>query len=173
MTRLAKYLLLSIVTILAGVIIVFSILQRNESTMVKNSGYTFRYPKTLMIQTEPSTLNMYANYTLRNPKIELGKNSSITISIPLQNNTLAYSLAAEIVPYTDPANITSVVLGNMHGQKITYEMKELDLGDIVRVTREAFVSRFPNSPLVLQYSRRNTDASLDADWDSIRTSIRN
>lgn len=144
---------------------------------VEKNGFSFSYQKNLEIQDVGSTEENYANYRLTNTNstVAPGDRSIITVSIPLKNTSNVFTLADSIKHETDPSKIVKTTLNGHQGDSITYRLDTNYPGDRpvhAYRTQEYYDTKFETSPLILDYIKYDTDASLDNYWDTIRQSIK-
>lgn len=147
----------------------------SDSTKVEKNGFSFSYPDNLDIQFAGSTEDNYANYQITNPAILPENRSGITASIPLKNTSSAFTLADEIKNEADPSKIIKISLNGHQCESVEYRLDTDYPGDIpVHAFRSKIrcATKYETSPFSLDYIKRDTDASLDVAWESIRKSIK-
>lgn len=185
--------MISIITIIAVVAAVgwavgtkiLSFKQSNENInsasdsvkTIEKNGFSFSYSKNLEIQDVGSTEENYANYRLTNTNstVAPGDRSIITVSIPLKNTSIAFALSDSVKHETDPSKIVKTTLNGHQGDSITYRLDTNYPGDRpvhAYRSQEYYDTKFETSPLILDYIKYDTDASLDNYWDTIRQSIK-
>lgn len=142
---------------------------------VERNGFSFSYPKNLLLQEIPSTEGNYTNYQMTNPVILPGERSEITVSIPLKNTNNAFALADEIKNEADLSKIIETSLNGHQCESITYRLDTNYPGDRpVHAFRSRMhcITRYETSPLSFDYIKHDTDVSLDNYWDTIKQSIK-
>ena len=147
----------------------------NALMLIEKNGFSFSYPKNLEMQEAGSTEKNYANYQLTNPIVTLGDRSVIYVSIPLKNTSSAFTLADSVKHETDPSKIVKTTLNGHQGESITYRLDTNYPGDRpvhAYRSQEYYYTKFETSPLLLDYIKYDTDASLDNTWDAIKKSIK-
>ena len=97
------------------------------------------------------------------------------VSIPLKESSQHYTLENELKGVTDTSKIQQAALDGHAGQRITYRKDTTAPGDVPwigTITIGEYTSPFVSSPVRLEYHQGDGDASLDAVWEQVRSSLK-
>lgn len=140
---------------------------------VSQNGFSFSYPKRLVVQQSRSADGDYINLQLTGR--QNSKNSSIIVSLPLKNASQYSSLADMVKNLVDPTKISPVNINGHTGQTINYQLDETSdpsTSRTMHVTQIALPTRYTLSALLLIYSQTDRELSLLPAWKSIIDSLR-
>lgn len=175
MIQRKKSIILVLAVLVAGASLVAWFAWPKSNKTISNNSFSFSYPKKLNVQVIPSTEGNYANYQIANPYVTSASRSTIMVSLPLKNTSIAFTLADSIKPYGNQSEIKNISLSGHQGQTITYRQDTNLPGDIpvhALITRQLFASKYATSPVMLEYFKSDGDASLNSAWSVIRNSLR-
>lgn len=173
MNRKKLTILVVCIFLVSGLGVGIYLMNNSKTNRIEKNGFSFRYPKTLQLQEIPSTEGNYANFQINNSNSQIAK-SSITISIPLKNTSIAFTLADNIKPVGNPDDVKTTSLNRHRGQTITYRQDTNYPGDIPvhgTITYELYPTKYETSPVLIRYFKDDADATLDTFWKAIRESI--
>ncbi len=129
---------------------------------------SFSYPKQILIEG-PSTSRLYKRYHIRKEGCTSNPKSYIYIDEPIQNNDkikkLSDDIRSEFVSLIHPITVNGI-----EGDAITYSLNEQPVREVVAIIY--LFSDYKNTPIVLFYSRSDTDDCLDRTWDLILKTLK-
>lgn len=169
-----KIIVGSVVVIILIITSVATYFYLNPWETVSENGFSFSYPKKNTIQIyQLLNTDDYKGYEIKNSRINLDQ-SRIAIYLPLRNSGAMVSLADDVSNEADPSKIKEIILNGYHGKEITYRIDmDNSTGRVhIRTTQIHLDSQYPTAPVILQYFRTDSDASLDQAWEFIQKTLK-